>query len=176
MEEVRGSSPLSSTNFLPEPKPSPYTLNMSVILFLASKSDTEFIKPAEDLLKEFGVKTETVMASAHKVPEKVMAIVEDLNKRTDPTVVITVVGMSNGLGGVVAGSCVHPVINCPPYKDLTEYLTDIHSNLRMPSDVPALTVLHPKNAALAALRILAEGDAKLQKKVMERIKKVKAAY
>lgn len=149
---------------------------MQVILFLASKSDTEFIKPAEDLLKEFGVPTKTVMASAHKVPEKVIKMVEEFNASKEPTVVITVVGMSNGLGGVVAGSCVHPVINCPPYKDLEEYRIDIHSNLRMPSDVPALTVLHPKNAALAAIRILAEGDSALMKKVAERIAKVKAGY
>ncbi len=149
---------------------------MQVILFLASTSDAGFIKPAEELLKEFGIATKVVTASAHKVPEKVMEIVETLNAETQPTVIITVVGMSNGLGGVVAGSSVHPVINCPPYKDLTEYLTDIHSNLRMPSDVPALTVLHPKNAALAAIRILAEGDEALQKKVSERIKKVKSGY
>ncbi|HLD71713.1 MAG TPA: AIR carboxylase family protein [Candidatus Peribacteraceae bacterium] len=87
---------------------------MQVILFLASKSDAEFIKPAEDLIKEFGVTAKTVMASAHKVPEKVMEIVEQLNSEKVPTVIITVVGMSNGLGGVVAGSSVHPVINCPP--------------------------------------------------------------
>lgn len=149
---------------------------MQVVLFLASKSDAEFIRPAEDLLKEFGVKTKTVTASAHKVPEKVISIVKELNAEKVPTVVITVVGMSNGLGGVVAGSSVHPVINCPPYKDLTEYFVDMHSNLRMPSDVPAMTVLNPKNAALAALRILAEGDAKLQKKVRDRIAKVKSGY
>ena len=149
---------------------------MQVILFLASKSDAEFIKPAEDICKEFGVPTKTVMASAHKVPEKVIEMVKEFNAAKEPTVVITVVGMSNGLGGVVAGSCVHPVINCPPYKDLEEYRIDIHSNLRMPSDVPALTVLHPKNAALAAIRILAEGDSALMQKVADRIAKVKAGY
>src|SRR3989338_10323670 len=153
-----------------------YNSPMQVILFLASKSDAEFIKPAEDLIKEFGVTAKTVMASAHKVPEKVIEIVEQLNSEKVPTVVITVVGMSNGLGGVVAGSCVHPVINCPPYKDLPEYLTDIHSNLRMPSDVPVMTVLNQKNAALCALRILGESDAALKAKVMKRIEKVKAEY
>lgn len=153
-----------------------YTLSMQVILFLASKSDAEFIRPAEDLLKEFGVQTKTVIASAHKIPEKVVSIVEELNAAKEPTVIITVVGMSNGLGGVVAGSSVHPVLNCPPYKDLTEYLVDMHSNLRMPSDVPAMTVLNPKNAALAALRILAEGNSTLSKKVRERIAKIKSSY
>lgn len=149
---------------------------MHVILFLASKSDADFVKPMEDILKEFGVPVKTVMASAHKVPDKVVKIVEDLNAMTEPTVVITVVGMSNGLGGVVAGTCIHPVINCPPHKDLDEYHTDIHSSLRMPSDVPALTVLHPKNAALAAVRILAEGNAELRKKIEERLAKIRAGY
>ncbi|OGJ59412.1 hypothetical protein A2881_05495 [Candidatus Peribacteria bacterium RIFCSPHIGHO2_01_FULL_55_13] len=149
---------------------------MHVILFLASKSDADFVKPMEDILKEFGVPVKTVMASAHKVPDKVVKIVEELNAMTEPTVVITVVGMSNGLGGVVAGTCIHPVINCPPHKDLDEYHTDIHSSLRMPSDVPALTVIHPKNAALAAVRILAEGNAELRKKVEERLAKIQSAY
>jgi 5-(carboxyamino)imidazole ribonucleotide mutase len=149
---------------------------MHVALLLGSKTDTEYAQKIADLLKEFGVPSEIIVASAHKVPELVIKEVEKLNARTDATVVITVVGMSNGLGGVVAGSCVHPVINCPPYKDLQEYLTDIHSNLRMPSDVPVMTVLHPKNAALCALRILGEADPKVKDKIRARIDAVKAEY
>jgi 5-(carboxyamino)imidazole ribonucleotide mutase len=149
---------------------------MHVPILLGSKSDTETAQKIADLLTEFGVGSEIIVASAHKVPEKVVEIVAQLNERKDPTVVMTVVGMSNGLGGVVAGSCVHPVINCPPYKDLNEYLADIHSNLRMPSDVPVMTVLNPKNAALCALRIFAESDAALKAKLLDRIKKIKAEY
>ncbi len=149
---------------------------MHVSFLLGSKQDIEFTQKIADLLTEFGVPSEIIVASAHKVPEKVVEEIKKLNARKDPTVVITVVGMSNGLGGVVAGSCVHPVINCPPYKDMTEYLTDIHSNLRMPSDVPVMTVLNYKNAALCALRILGESDAALKAKVMKRIEKVKAEY
>ena len=149
---------------------------MHVILFLASKSDADFLKRMTDSLRKSVVPVKAVMAAAHKGPDKVVKIVEELNAMTEPTVVITVVGMSNGLGGVVAGTCIHPVINCPPHKDLDEYHTDIHSSLRMPSDVPALTVIHPKNAALAAVRILAEGNAELRKKVEERLAKIQSAY
>ena len=46
----------------------------------------------------------------------------------------------------------------------------------MPSEVPVMTVVNPKNAALAAIKILAEGDEGLQKKVAERIKGVKDKY
>ncbi|MEI8230444.1 MAG: AIR carboxylase family protein [Candidatus Peregrinibacteria bacterium] len=149
---------------------------MLVTLLLGSKSDLEFAGKIQEVLKEFDVPSETVVASAHKVPEKVIEVIEKLNADPQPQVVITVVGMSNGLGGVAAGSCVHPVITCPPLKNLEEYQVDLHSSLRMPSDVPVMTVLHPKNAALAAVRILAEGDAGLKQKILDRIKRLKAEY
>lgn len=149
---------------------------MQVVLFLASKSDEAFAKPILETLAEFDVKAETIVASAHKVPEKVIEKVKELNKCADPTVIITVVGMSNGLSGVVAGSSMHPVIACPVFKDKNDLLINIHSTLQMPSEVPVLTILSPKNAALAAVRILASADPKLRKKVEERIGKVKEGY
>jgi phosphoribosylcarboxyaminoimidazole (NCAIR) mutase len=39
-----------------------------------------------------------------------------------------------------------------------------------------MTVINAKNAALAAVRILAEGDEKLKKKVADRIADIKAQY
>lgn len=149
---------------------------MLVTLFLASEGDKEHGEKILAVLQEFGVATETFVASAHKVPEKVYAKVEELNQRQEPTVLITCVGMSNGLSGVVAGSSVHPVIACPVYKDKDDYAVNIHSTLQMPSDVPVLTVLDPKNAALAAVRILGTSDPALRKKVAERIQKVKSKY
>ena len=149
---------------------------MLVTFLLGSKSDTEYAEKIAAVLKEFDVPSEIVVASAHKVPEKVIEVIDALNADPQPQVVITVVGMSNGLGGVVAGSCIHPVVNCPPFQTLEEYQVDLNSSLRMPSDVPVMTVLNYKNAALAAVKILAEGNKDLQKKVQERIEKVKAGY
>lgn len=148
----------------------------TVTFLLGSKTDTDFAKKIAALLEEYGVSSEIIVASAHKVPEKVVKEIEKLNARTEPTVVVTCVGMSNGLAGVVAGSCVHPVVNCPPHATIEEYSVDVHSSLRMPSDVPVMTVMNPKNAAIAVLRILGESDKPLQKKLMERIQKVKAEY
>ncbi|MDD3896994.1 MAG: 5-(carboxyamino)imidazole ribonucleotide mutase [Candidatus Peribacteraceae bacterium] len=149
---------------------------MKVTFLLGSKTDAEYAQKIQATLKEFGIPSDIVVASAHKVPEKVIEVINALNEDPQPQVVITVVGMSNGLGGVVAGSCIHPVINCPPFETLEEYMVDLHSSLRMPSDVPTMTVLHHKNAALAAVRILAEGDENLKKKVLERIERIKASY
>lgn len=149
---------------------------MKVTLLLGSKTDAEYAQKIQATLNEFDIPSEIIIASAHKVPEKVVEIIKTLNEDPQPQVVIAVVGMSNGLGGVVAGGCIHPVINCPPFETLEEYMVDLHSSLRMPSEVPTMTVLHHKNAAIAAARILGEGNEELKKKVAERIRKIKASY
>lgn len=149
---------------------------MKVTLILGSASDSDHAKKISDFLDGFDVPSETVVASAHKVPEKVVEIVNALNDDPQPQVLITIAGMSNGLGGVVAGSSVHPVITCPPAQGLEEYQVDLNSSLRMPSDVPVMTVLHPKNAALSAIRILSEGDDNLKAKIKQRISDVKGKY
>ncbi len=86
---------------------------MKVTLILGSQSDSDHAKKISDLLSEFDVPSETVVASAHKVPEKVVEIVNKLNEDSQPQVVITIAGMSNGLGGVVAGGYNLPT-SCEP--------------------------------------------------------------
>ena len=149
---------------------------MKVTLLLGSTTDTPYAEKVTTVLSEFDIPSEIVVASAHKVPEMVVDIIEKLNADPQPQVIITVVGMSNGLAGVAAASLVHPVINCPPYETLDEYSIDIHSNLRYPSEVPSMTVLSAKNAAIAAAKILGEGNAELKQKVADRIKNVKSKY
>lgn len=149
---------------------------MNVTILLGSESDRPHAEKISALLTEFDVPSTTIVASAHKVPEKVVKIIEKLNADPEPHVIITVVGMSNGLAGVVAGSSLHPVLNCPPHKTEEEYLADIHSSLRMPSYVPVMTILNPKNAALAAIKILAETDKALRERLKEKITEVKNQY
>ena len=149
---------------------------MKVTIILGSGSDSAFAKKITDVLDEFDVPNETVTASAHKVPEKVIEIVTKLNADPQPQAIITIAGMSNGLGGVVAGSSIHPVITCPPAQSLEEYQVDLNSSLRMPSDVPVMTVLNPKNAAMAAVRILAESVSGLKEKVKAKMEEIKRKY
>ncbi|MBU1935507.1 AIR carboxylase family protein, partial [Patescibacteria group bacterium] len=89
---------------------------------------------------------------------------------------ITIAGRSNGLSGVTAANSIHPVIACPPFSDKADYLTNIHSSVQMPSDTPAMTVIDPQNAAMAALRILALTDKKLRKQIAEHINEIKESF
>lgn len=123
-----------------------------VILILGSESDKEFAAKIESKLDELSIEHETNVASAHKNPKKVMEILE--TNENEQIVYITIAGRSNALSGFCAGNTDKPVIACPPFKDKMDMFVNVHSSLQMPSDVPVMTVLDPKNAAIAAARIL----------------------
>ena len=55
-------------------------------------------------------------------------------------------------------------------------MINIHSTLQMTSDTPVLTVIDPKNAAFSAVRILANADPGLKKKVRDYIKGIKSSF
>ena len=143
-------------------------------ILLGSASDKDHAKKITDVLDEFGLRYEVIVASAHKVPEKVISIIEKYNQSTEPVVYITIAGRSNGLSGVTAGSAIHPAIACPPFSDKDDYFINIHSTLQMPGDTPVLTVIDPVNAALCVARMFGLSDLEVKKKVEARIAKVKA--
>lgn len=149
---------------------------MLVPILMGSKSDEAHARKIADHLSKFGVKAELYVASAHKVPELVLSIVDDFNKTNDEIVYITIAGRSNGLSGVVAANSIHPCIACPPFSDKADYLANIHSSTMMPSDTPSMVAVDPQNAAMAALRILALTDKKLRKMVAEHINDVKESF
>ena len=104
-----------------------------------------------------GIPWEDHAASAHKEPLKVLEIINSF-KSTAGIVFITIAGRSNALSGFVAANSNKPVLACPPFRDKTDMLVNIHSTLQMPSKAPVLTVLDPGNCALAAQRILTAND------------------
>ncbi len=96
--------------------------------------------------------------SAHKDAEQLLPLLKKLENSLEPLAIITVAGRSNALGGFVAGNMKNkrPVINCPAFADMTAYSVDIHSSMRMPSNVPVATVVDPANAAYYADVLLSE--------------------
>ncbi len=128
-----------------------------VLVLMGSGSDAEHAAKITEVLDEFGVSHEERVASAHKTPEKLLSV---LKEAKDAKVIVAIAGLSNALSGMVAAQSVLPVITCPPYN-----AEDIWSSLRMPPGVAHETVLDPKNAALACIKILALNDAALRKKL-----------
>lgn len=149
---------------------------MFVPLILGSKIDEEHAAKITKILDEFEIPYKIHIASAHKVPEKVLEIIKDYDAKKGPVCYITIAGRSNALSGFVAANSIYPVIACPPFSDKTDMLVNIHSTLQMPSETPALTVIDPKNAAQAAIRILATSDPELRQKIHSHLITVKNSF
>lgn len=54
---------------------------MKVAIFYGSKSDDQVMAKAIDLLKEFGVSYESYVLSAHRVPEKLVNTIKQVEKK-----------------------------------------------------------------------------------------------
>ncbi|MBU1598924.1 AIR carboxylase family protein [bacterium] len=130
---------------------------MKVIIIMGSKGDLEHCQKIGGILKKFAVGYIFRIASAHKTPEKALAIIREYE---EDAIFITVAGRSNALSGFVDANTKRPVIAAPPYHEI-----DIFSSLRMPSGVAPLVVIDPEGAALATIKILALSDKSLEEKL-----------
>lgn len=133
-----------------------------VVIIMGSKSDLEWCQKISGTLDKLGVESVSRVASAHKVPMKCYELIKDYEKES--VVFITVAGRSNALSGFTDAQTWCPVIACPPYSSSFAG-GDIYSSLRMPSFVAPMTVIDPKNAALAAAKILALSDSKIKENI-----------
>ncbi len=120
---------------------------------MGSESDRDFAQKIIKELEKYSISYDINVASAHKQPLEVLNILKS-NAAEKGVVYITIAGRSNALSGFVAANSNSPVIACPPFKDKTDMLVNIHSTLQMPSNTPVLTILDPGNCALAIKRIL----------------------
>jgi len=125
-----------------------------ITLVMGSPRDREHADKIAGHLAPYGIAVHQRIASAHKTPAAVAELTRQLNAATEPSAVIAIAGLSNGLGGALAANLAVPVFSCPPFADRTDLELNIHSSLMMPSRVPAATVVRPDNAAHAALRSL----------------------
>jgi 5-(carboxyamino)imidazole ribonucleotide mutase len=135
-----------------------------VTVIMGSDRDLDFSREIAKYLKLLGVEYEFRVGSAHKTPEKVLAILKELE--SEKVVYVTVAGRSNALSGFVDANTAKPVIACPPYTQKFSG-ADIYSSLRMPSGVASLVTLEPEGAAIAAAKIFAVEDKELEQRIRD---------
>lgn len=139
-----------------------------VLIILASKSDKPVGDRATDMLDQFGVSYDIVVASAHRTPAHLKAIVENAAAK----VIIAVAGLSAALPGAVAAHTTKPVIGVPVSGKI--HLDSLLSVVQMPPGIPvaAVGLDRGENAALLAVEVLALSDPSLTKKLQEHRKKL----
>lgn len=126
-----------------------------VAIVMGSESDRAVMQEAEKTLAELGVPFETVVASAHRQPDKVHDWSAGLADR-GVRVVIAAAGKAAHLGGVVAAYTPLPVIAVPMKTSDLGGLDSLLSMVQMPSGVPVACVAinGARNAAILAAQIL----------------------
>lgn len=129
---------------------------MKVAIIMGSDSDWPVMLPAYDLLQEFAVETEVLVASAHRTPNKVHDFALGAKER-GVGVIIAAAGGAAHLPGVVAAFTDLPIIGVPINSTSLGGIDGLLSIAQMPSGIPVATmaVNGAKNAALFAVEILA---------------------
>ena len=154
---------------------------MKVAIFFGSKSDTETMKKAADVLTEFGVEYSAYAISAHRAGDLLIKTLEQVEK-DGCEVIIAGAGLSAALPGVIAGHTVLPVVGVPlecvtPGKSNGLGGMDaLLSTVQMPPQIPVASVgiNNSKNAAYLALEILGIKYPEIKEKLLQFRSKLKS--
>lgn len=133
-------------------------------IIMGSKSDFPVMSGAADILKEFGIKCETNVVSAHRTPQKMFEYAESAKKR-GLKVIIAGAGGAAHLPGMVASLTTLPVIGVPIHSSNSlDGLDSILSIVQMPNGVPVATVAlnGATNAGILAAEIISTFDKKVE--------------
>ena len=124
---------------------------------MGSKSDTEAVQPALDVLNELGIDYEVNVISAHRTPEKVRRYGQAARGR-GIEVIIAAAGGAAHLPGVLASWTTLPVIGVPLASSELKGVDALYSIVQMPAGIPvacvAVGTAGAKNAAYLAAEIL----------------------
>ncbi|MGA2298507.1 MAG: 5-(carboxyamino)imidazole ribonucleotide mutase [FCB group bacterium] len=148
-------------------------LPVQVGIIMGSDSDLPTMNQAAEVCKEFGVKYEMHVISAHRNPLDAMEYSSKAQKR-GIKVIIAGAGGAAHLPGVLAGNTVLPVIGVPIQSKAFNGLDSLLSIVQMPPGVPVATVGigAGKNAGLLAMQILANTSEDILNKYINYKKKI----
>ncbi|KAJ2704093.1 phosphoribosylaminoimidazole carboxylase ade2 [Coemansia sp. IMI 203386] len=124
-------------------------------IIMGSDSDLPTMRPAAQLLEQFGVPFELTIVSAHRTPDRMFEYARAAHKR-GLKVIIAGAGGAAHLPGMVAALTPLPVVGVPVKGRCLDGVDSLHSIVQMPRGVPVATVAinNSDNAALLAVRII----------------------
>jgi 5-(carboxyamino)imidazole ribonucleotide mutase len=147
---------------------------MQAAIIYGSKSDSEVMKKAACVFREFGVSFSSHVLSAHRVPELLSETIKKL-EAGGAKVIIAGAGLAAHLPAVIASQTLIPVIGVPIASGGLGGLDALLSIVQMPRPIPVagVGVENAANAAYLACEILALSDQNLKTKLLEFRKKMK---
>jgi 5-(carboxyamino)imidazole ribonucleotide mutase len=144
------------------------TTPVQVGVVMGSSSDWDTMQHAVAILQEFGIAHEAKVVSAHRMPDDMFAYAESAAPRGLKAIIAGAGGAAH-LPGMLASKTTVPVLGVPvPSKHLLGE-DSLHSIVQMPRGIPVATfaigVAGAANAALFAVALLANEDAKLRSRL-----------
>ncbi|PIA19078.1 phosphoribosylaminoimidazole carboxylase [Coemansia reversa NRRL 1564] len=124
-------------------------------IIMGSDSDLPTMRPAAEILEQFGVPFELTIVSAHRTPDRMFEYARAAHKRGLKAIIAGAGGAAH-LPGMVAALTPLPVIGVPVKGRCLDGVDSLHSIVQMPRGVPVATVAinNAVNAALLAVRII----------------------
>jgi 5-(carboxyamino)imidazole ribonucleotide mutase len=140
---------------------------MKVAIIFGSKSDKDIMKGTAQALKEFNVEYKAFILSAHRVPEKLMEVLQQTEKDGFECI-IAGAGLAAHLPGVIASHTTLPVIGVP-INAAVNGMDSLLSIVQMPKSIPVATVgiNNSYNAGMLAVQILALKYPELKEGLIE---------
>ena len=133
--------------------------NALVGVIMGSDSDLTVMRPAVDVLAEFGIAFEVRVVSAHRTPD---VLYEYASSAADRGLCVIIAGAGGAahLPGMTASMTPLPVIGVPVPREKLDGLDSLLSIVQMPAGIPVATVAvgGARNAGLLAVRILGVAD------------------
>lgn len=135
----------------------------AVLIVLGSDSDFTVMSGCLRQLREFAVRADVRICSAHRSPQQAAELARDA-RRLGYGVIIAAAGLAAHLPGVLASYTTLPVIGVPIRSGALSGVDALYSIVQMPSGVPVATVAvdGAVNAALLAVQILAVNNRRLE--------------
>lgn len=137
-------------------------------IVMGSDSDLKIMQDAVKILRDFGIESELVVASAHRTPQKALSYAETAEER-GLEVIIAGAGAAAHLPGVLAAMTTLPVIGVPINATALQGVDALYAMVQMPSGIPVATVAinGAKNAGILAAEILAVKDSEIRQKLKD---------
>ncbi len=133
---------------------------------MGSDSDLKTMKPAVDIIEEFGIESEVSILSAHRTP---IEMIEYAKKAESNNIKVIIAGAGGAahLPGMIASISTIPVIGVPVESKTLKGIDSLLSIVQMPAGVPVATVAinGSKNAGLLAIQILSLNNTLINKKL-----------
>ena len=130
---------------------------------MGSQSDFKVMKEAVKILKEFKIKYEVSIVSAHRTPKRMFQFAESAEKNGFG-VIIAGAGGAAHLAGMIASLTTLPVLGVPMETKKLKGLDSLLSMAQMPKGVPigCLAIDGAFNAGLLAASIIGNFDNKVK--------------